>query len=254
MTPFSSSVIRNGVAAWLLIGIAGCSGGGKDDSDESDPLAGAPKVGTCHQLTEADVYGMSTEAATVDCDDPHNSYTYHVGRLANAAEETPGTFARQKCRELLPDVVGLPAEALAPTSFDLAAFQPSVEQEEAGASWFRCELVAHSEGWAFKELPPGEPPYFNGTAVPDTYRSCIDATRTGNARVTCDMRHTHRWSGSFAGPKEMPTSRGLVSIAERRCPEIADTKHWYAAWPQQRDWDAGLRVISCYTPEDTLTE
>lgn len=246
----NTQVVLVGVASLVLVCAVGCVGSPRDSTgpgSDPDPLTGAPQEGTCHRLSEVDVYGMSIDAANASCDGAHNSYTYHVGVLANDDGELPGVFARRECRALLPDVLGLPLDVVLSTVFDVATFQASVDQEEAGASWYRCELVAHAEEWAFKELPSGRPPYFASTDVPDSYLACADASRANGVRLPCDMPHTHQWAGSFTGPTRMPTGQGLRRLAGQRCPGIANTEYWYAAWPLQREWDAGFRVISCYS-------
>ena len=247
---------RSVVAAMLLLGAAGCSTGGNDsdgketdDRDaKADPLAGAPKIGSCYRLTEEDYYGISTEAEPVECDGRQNSFVYHVGRLEVGSGETPGTFARRECRSRLPVTVGLSPARLPSTTFDIAAFQPSAAQHADGAAWYRCDLVAHGRQWALSALPEGAPPYYAGGRLPDRYLACVDADIPNNRGVPCNQPHTHRWFRSFEGPAVMPTTDELRTFAQR-CETLVPTPSWYATWPQERDWIAGLNRISCYADD-----
>lgn len=246
----SGYAVRAGVAG-LLVLVTAC--GGPSSSDKAPPPD--PEVGQCHQLSDADIEGMATYGADASCDADHNSYTFAVGDLDDLPSEPgalPATPARRACWDALPAVVGRTAGDIQATLFDFAAFLPATEDQELGADWYRCDLVAHGKGWEYQDLPDGRPDEF----LPDlaiSYYACIDYTTesevTSGERIPCGRSASHWWAGSFEGPSE-PARGQLWRMTQKLCPKITKARrYWYVTFPDSRQWAAGNHQIACYGAE-----
>lgn len=239
-----------GLAALLALATA-CAG--PSSSDRTPPPA--PEVGQCHRLSDADIEAMATYGADAGCDADHNSYTYVVGdldELPDEPEALAATPARRACWDALPAVVGRSADDIQATLFDFAAFLPTPEDQELGADWYRCDLVAHGKGWSYQDLPGGRPDEFLANLAP-AYYACIDYTTeseiTTGERIPCGHSASHWWAGSFEGPSELAPGQ-LYRLVQAHCPRIAKTRrYWYFTAPDARQWAAGNHQIACYGAE-----
>lgn len=212
-------------------------------------------MGQCHRLSDADIEAMATYGADAGCDADHNSYTYVVGdldELPDEPEALAATPARRACWDALPAVVGRSADDIQATLFDFAAFLPTPEDQELGADWYRCDLVAHGKGWSYQDLPGGRPDEFLANLAP-AYYACIDYTTeseiTTGERIPCGHSASHWWAGSFEGPSELAPGQ-LYRLVQAHCPRIAKTRrYWYFTAPDARQWAAGNHQIACYGAE-----
>lgn len=240
---------RAGLAALLALATA-CAG--SSSSDRKPPPVS--EVGQCHRLSDADIEGMASYGDDAACHADHNSYTYLVGDLDDLPDEPgalPATPARRACWDALPAVLGRNADEVSATLFDFAAFLPTPEDQELGASWFRCDLIAHGKGWSYQDLPDGRPDEFLADLATAFY-ACIDYTSeseiTSGERIPCGQSASHWWAGSFEGPSELAPGQ-LNRLMHAKCPRIAKTRYWYATAPDPRQWAAGNHHIACYGAE-----
>jgi hypothetical protein len=211
----------------------------------------ASEVGQCHRLSDADIEAMATYGSDAACDVHHNGYTYLVGKLDDLPDEPgalPATPARRACWDALPAVLGRSADDIQATLFDFAAFLPTPEDQELGADWYRCDLIAHGRGWFYQDLPDGAPDEFPSD-LPIGYYACIDYTTeseiTSGERIPCGPDASHWWAGSFEGPSELEPGQ-LRKLTWSHCPGIAKTRYWYSTFPDPRQWAAGNHMIACY--------
>ena len=215
-------------------------------SPEPDPLAGAPEVGACYDMTRSEAGAVTHEAPGVSCSGPHNTMTYHVGGFPTNASFPDSEGASRACERNLPQGVGLSAKEVKSSILTWIWFEPSTEQWSAGARWFRCDVVAQRDNGTFKPLPSAAAPFFPA-GVPDEYFRCMRERGEEGVPVTCDQAHGYRWAGTFEGKgKTRPKQARLLEQANQHCYSITGTTSWWVTWPSADSWASGDREMACY--------
>ena len=114
------------------------------------PPPPAPKVGKCYDLTYKESLQGTSNADPVPCKDKHTSVTIYVGEfdpivdghlLAVDSDEVQAQIAKV-CPSKVGDWVGGSVDAQRLSRFKATWFSPTLAESDAGADWFRCDLVA----------------------------------------------------------------------------------------------------------------
>ena len=228
--------------------------------------APAPRVGSCHRLGLRTATAPTDTAAAVPCSGPHTSVTVRVGRLPVDADghllavdsAAVADRLQRSCPPAAPAVVGGDVTARRLSLVRTVWFTPTVAQADAGASWFRCDVVAVLAPGRLAPLPatvrgllgsPAARARFGlcGTAAPDA---------RGFARVGC--ARSHAWQAVSvvdlpAGTRFLDRAAG--GAADTRCRAVASARargatrfSWSFEWPQRDAWDAGQRYGWCWVP------
>jgi hypothetical protein len=245
------------LVAALLLSVAGCEGdaGGtavigdpatSAASSEPDPLAGAPELGICYDMTRSEAAAVTHEAPGVSCSGPHTSMTYHVGQFPTGSSIADTEGASRGCERNLARGVGLTPREVKSSILTWIWFEPSTEQWSAGARWYRCDVIARRDDGTFKPLPSGGPPFFPD-GVPDTFFRCIRERGEAGVPVTCDQPHGYRWAGTFEGKgRTRPKQARLLEQANLHWFSITGTTSWWVTWPSAGSWASGDREMACY--------
>jgi hypothetical protein len=267
------------VAALALALAAGCTAdssepGAKPSASEPSPSVGAPpprpKVGSCHRLTYEEALAPTDVEPAVDCSKPHTSQTYAVGRLATEldghllAVDSAAVHAQvaERCPTTLGTYLGATQEQLRLTMLRAVWFTPTVEDSDAGANWFRCDVIAVAgEDRVGKALgsfkgalasPEGRRVYaMCGTAQPGT---------PGFERVLCSEDDSWRAIRSVTlkgkGPDDAypgedavrEAGAGPCTEAARAIADDALDYEWGYEWPTADQWAAGQTYGRCWAP------
>ena len=227
-----------------------------------------PKVGECHALSFGQAVAVVGRTGPVSCRRRHTAQTYFVGRLeletasghtrrvdSRAAQRQ----ARTTCTSRLPRHLGLTSRELRLTMAQAVWFTPSPKRAEAGADWFRCDVVAvagpkkllsltrRTKGW-------GDAPVLAmcATAAPGT---------RAFRRVSCGA--THAWLAvstvDLAG-RTLPRQPAIADRMESVCRDAARSRAddpldftWSQESPTKEQWDAGRRYGICWVPRRSTT-
>src|SRR6185436_8504471 len=109
-----------------------------------------PRVDACFRLTYDQAIAPTTDADPVRCRDPHTSVTHYVGTidavvdghlLAVDSRRVQAQVSADCPRRLLRFVAGTP-EDLRLSMLKAVWFTPTLEESDAGADWYRCDLIA----------------------------------------------------------------------------------------------------------------
>lgn len=222
-----------------------------------------PKGGECHALSFRQAVAVVGRTEPVACRKKHTAQTYFVGRLRL---ETPagGTRrvdsdaaqrqARDTCTSRLPRHLGVAPGELRLKMAQAVWFTPSPKHAEAGARWFRCDVVAVAAPRRLLLLPRqtkgwGDAPVLAmcATAAPGT-----KAFR----RVGCGA--THAWLAvatvDITG-KRLPAQAVIAERMESTCRDAARSRAadpldftWSQESPTKEQWDAGRRYGICWVP------
>ena len=268
----------------VLAALTGCTGDG-DGSPSSEPTPASatassptatpsratppprPRVEACFRLTYDQAIAPTTDADPVRCRDPHTSVTHYVGiidavvdghLLAVDSRRVQAQVSADCPRRLLRFVGGTPEE-LRLSMLKAVWFTPTLEESDAGADWYRCDLIAVAEAGELARLsgplegvlsrPAGRARYgMCGTAEPGTERF---------SRVICARPHSWRAIRTVGFPgARYPGVQQVRAAGETPCEAAArrvasDSLNfrWGYEWPTEKQWDAGQHHGLCWAPD-----
>jgi hypothetical protein len=260
----------------LLVGalLVGCSSGTTPQSAEkSSPSASpsptpppAPVVGSCHRLGFAQAAQPTDATPAVACTTPHTSQTVKVGQLAavTGGQDLPVDSAEvrakvaQACPAALLRYAGGDLTARRVSRLQVVSFTPSPDQVEAGASWFRCDIVGVAAANQLIRLPRQLKGALGAATALDRFGTCGTAApgKPGFERVVCRRHHAWRAvdtvtldsSARYLGARA--TAQG-----DSQCKDEASARAngalkytWSFEWPTRDQWQAGQRYGYCWVP------
>lgn len=271
--------------ALVLPLLAACTGDGDEpsaapsspsSSPSSSPTASAPPTASeppsprdraCYDLSYEEAVAPTVPASPVPCARQHTAMTFAVGALdalvgghllAVDSARVQEQVARE-CPSRFGTFVGGTTEDQRLSMLRPVWFTPSVEESDAGASWFRCDVVALATD---EELVPltGRLAGVLGTAEGrDRYGMCGTARPDAPdfSRVICSREHS--WRAIAVVPFEpgaYPGTAAVRSAGETPCQDAgADAAsgaldyEWGYEWPSQQQWKAGQTFGRCWVPD-----
>ena len=167
----------------VLTVFTGCSGGSDEPSAgrSSTPTSSAPSSPAstptratapprpvdraCYRLSFDVALAPTNGSDPVDCAQTHTSMTFAVGALDTLVDGHLLAVDSRRvqaqvagaCPAALPRFLGGTPDALHLSMFRAVWFTPTVEESDAGASWFRCDVIAVA-GEASSPRSPGASP------------------------------------------------------------------------------------------------
>lgn len=274
----------------LLLGLAlllgACSSNGTSDdsgapsSDESatstTPTTSGPpepprrpKVGDCHRLAWDDALAPTPPTARkkrVKCSKKPTAVTFHVGRIRRGADGDPLPVDSPKvqkqvarvCPARLQEHLGGTPDLLRHSLLTTVWFTPTLEQEQAGADWFRCDLVAVV---AERKLLVLQTPVRGSLDDPERrerYALCAtgEPGKESFRRTTC--RGTHAWravSTVDIDGEDYPGAEAVNARMDDACSDVATEAatnplkvRWSQEGPTRKQWKSGKRYGTCWVP------
>lgn len=272
-------VRRSVVAAVVLLAfsaLSGCTGDSdgtvpKSEDQPSDvsasPAPEAPDPGACRVLEPADIASTSDDTATVSCDEPHSAETFVVGAfrgdLAEAGydDERLGKAVYERCSRDYRRFTGADESLALRSILSWAWFLPSEDEWDAGARWYRCDVVGGTDKSAeLVDLPRTAKGVLLG--IPgDRWMSCVDgADVSAVPPVPCTEPHTWRAATSVVVGKDRdkyPGDRVVEVLSRDYCRNSVgawmnyptDYKYAYT-WFHKAEWEAGNRRSICWAGTD----
>lgn len=230
-----------------------------------------PELGSCHRLTYDEALAPTDETRAVDCATRHTSQTYSVGQLDTArdghllAVDSRAVQAQvaEHCPDRLAAYLGATDAQLRLTMLRAVWFTPSLEQSDAGASWFRCDVIAVAGEDRLTRVTGTFKGALRSAGGRTTYGMCGTAQpgTQGFERVPCSAEHSWRaidsvtleGSGPDAGyPGEKAVreaGQGPCAEAARAVADDALDYEWGYEWPSAEQWRAGQTYGRCWAPE-----
>lgn len=255
------------VAVALLTGCTGAAPLGSAGTGPDAAVPGtvaavaAPEAGTCRALPAAAVERPDDSSPAVPCRDPHTAETFAVGefgdRLATAGIDDARLSERvlDVCGRRFRRTVGADESLALRTVLTWAWFRPSPEAWEAGARWYRCDLLAQDpEG--LRELQGSAQGVLLGRPE-DRWLLCASGEQLAEApRVACDRPHDWRAVTTvvLGGPGEVYPGDRVVEVRTRDfCSD--SVRGWLGypvafdygyTWLGSAEWQAGERRSTCW--------
>jgi hypothetical protein len=233
------------VVALLLLGPLSTTG----TAVGADPMAGAPSVGECHNMSLKGFYKKSDRSRAVPCSREHTTRVVKVLRLPagvswDASNDKLTRIATRKCRPSWEKTLGGTYKSRDLTSYTSGWFMPTAGQRDRGARWFSCHLALWGGDKSLAPLPTDEVPALGSLPHPDNVAVCL----TRSARTTCKRNHAWRGTGTFTvDQKKFPGDRALRRAAIRRCPSQVSSDRFVWTYRSSILWSMGDHVVVCYS-------
>jgi Septum formation len=260
--------------------VSGCSSSGKSDSSadsaekspevavsSAPPPPAAPKVGSCHHLSLSEATEPVDAGKPVPCSRPHTSVTSKVGRLSLVVDghllAIDSRTVRRRIADACPDSAGAFVGGDRTTQqlsrFEVVWFSPSLKDADAGADWYRCDVVAPRSAGKLLNLPPRLKGVLAREGALDRFGTCGTAApdARGFSRVVCSEKHKWRAVATRALPADRPyLAKDVTAAADSWCKDVASERAdgslqftWSFEWPPRAQWKAGQRYGYCWVPE-----
>lgn len=231
------------------------------------PPAPRPRVGTCHGLAFEDAVAPTARDRGIACRRVHTTQTYFVGTLDRVVDghllavdsEHVQRQVAAACPRRLPAWLGGTPDQLRLSVFRPVWFSPTVEEGDAGADWFRCDVLGLAGD---EQLVRTRGSLEGALASADRRREfgICGTTRPGTpsfARVACSSRHAWRAVASYdAGRGRYPGSRALQDRGAGVCKDQVSAQaddpldfEWGYDYPTREQWLDGQQHGLCWAPD-----
>ena len=269
-----------GVLAVLVVlaTLAGCSSGGSGGSEQKAASGGAsassappapspPRVGECHDLTLDEATDPVDSGKGVPCGQAHTAQTFKVAKLSALVDghllavDSPAVQTRlsKACPPALPSYVGGDRTAQRLSRLEAVWFGPSLEQADAGADWFRCDVVALRKEGSLAPLPRKAKGILDASDALDRWGTCGTSAPDagGFQRVICSEKHSWRAVDVVDLPPQTTyLAKDAAARGDAACKDVASQRAngalkftWSFEWPTKAQWTAGQRYGYCWVPE-----
>ena len=226
-----------------------------------------PRTGACYRLTFDQAIAPTSLTDPVRCREPHSSMTYEVGTIDAVADGHLLAVDSQRvqdqvsrdCPRRLPRFLGGSADDLRLSMLRSVWFTPTLEESDAGADWYRCDVIAVAVAGELARLNgplegvlsrAGSRIRYGmcGTAEPGTERF---------SRVICSRPHSWRAIRTvrLAGTRYPGVDR-VRAAGEAPCEDagraVASDRlnfRWGYEWPTAKQWAAGQHHGLCWAPD-----
>lgn len=225
-----------------------------------------PREGACHQLSFERVVAPTAPARTVPCRGPHTTQTFHVGRLSRVLDgrllavdsRRLQTQVATTCPRLLGAEIGGTEEQRRLSMLRAVWFTPTVRQSDAGAAWFRCDVVALARTSRLLDLTGPLSGILDTDEGRDRFGMCSTAEpgTDGFLRVACSQPHSWRALRTVGlpgpdypgeGPAQQAGEDPCRGAARADAPDPLDFQ-WGYEWPTAEQWSNGQTYGICWAP------
>jgi hypothetical protein len=267
---------RGALAIAALILLTSCSGDAEPQADPEasvpSPLPSAteaprPKEGACYRLSFDAALAYTSDAAPKDCRREHTSVTFAVGELDTVVGGHLVAVDSQRvkeqvadtCPRLLGDYVGGSLTQQRLSMLRAVWFTPTVEESDAGADWYRCDVIAVAGGEKLATLDGdlrGELSTEDGRA---RWGMCSTAAPGSGdfERVLCSGPHSWRAVGVVTfETDEYPGVGAAEARGQEQCENAGNANaddpldfQWGYEWPTEAQWNAGTTYGLCWVPD-----
>lgn len=226
----------------------------------------APEVGACYRLSYDQAVAPTSRLGPTACRADHSAETFRVGRLDRVVDGRLLAVDSRRlqaqvataCPRLLPEHVGGTEEQRRLSMLRSVWFSPTLRQSDAGADWFRCDVVALARDSELLTLTGSLSGVLDTEDGPDRFGMCGTAEpgTTGFERVACSQPHSWRALSTVALPgADFPGVSVAQAAGEEPCraaarstaPDPLDFR-WGYEFPTADQWRAGQTYGICWAP------
>lgn len=229
--------------------------------------APTPTRKACYRLSYRQALAPTSGRSPVPCRKPHTATTYAVGRLdtvvdghllAVDSDRVQAEVARA-CPTLFARFVGGDEEDRRLSMLRPVWFTPTVAQSEAGAEWYRCDVVALAGEQRLAPLDGPVAGALDSGAGRDRYGMCGTAQPGSRDfhRVICSRGHS--WRAVRVVPLaggNYPGARAVRAAGTEPCQDAGAAAAggaldyaWGYEWPSAAQWRDGQHFGRCWVPD-----
>jgi hypothetical protein len=270
------------------LALSGCTSGGQDpaagdsvpgsasSSPSPTPVVApppppAPALGACYRLSYDEALAPTNADVAVPCAKGHTSQTFAVGRLDLVANghllavdsAAVSEQVAKRCPGQLAGYLGATPEQLRLSLLRPVWFTPSLEESDAGADWYRCDVIAVTGD---RTLAKFDRDLAHALAKPDSRAElamCGTAEPGSEAFRHVLCREDHTWKaisvldlaerskdGRYPGEKVVQEAgQDPCAEAARAIASDALDYEWGYEWPTKDQWQAGQTYGRCWSPD-----
>jgi hypothetical protein len=226
-----------------------------------------PTARECYRLAYDEAVAPTTDRQPVDCAGKHTSVTFAVGRLDTLVDghllavdsDRVQAQVAAACPERLASFLGGTTADRRLSMLRAVWFTPDVEASDAGASWYRCDVVALAADGELAPLVGRLQGALDRPQARDHYAMCGTA-EPGTAafdRVICSAEHSWRAvavvplaEGGYPGEKQVRAAgEGPCRDAGAAVAEDTLDYQWGYEWPSAEQWSGGQHYGRCWAPD-----
>lgn len=250
-----------------LLALALLGGCGEDVPDGADPAqvdAAQPSaVGGCRNLDPKHTAEPTNASPLVPCTEPHTAETFAAGELpaqfddADYQAEELDRWAYRACSDALVTYLGGDQSTVMRSILSWVWFRPSPKAWDAGARWYRCDVVGGGPlSKRYLDLPTTTRGLM-ARANDDHWMACVRGkTVAEGSKVPCSKPHEWRAVTTIkvGEPSEpYPGDEAVVATTKDFCSGSvgawlgypADYDYGYT-WFGEAEWEAGNRRSVCW--------
>lgn len=233
---------------------------------ETPPKPPRPRAGSCHRLSYDEAVAPTAAPTHVRCDRPHTAETYAVGDLDTEVDgrllAVDSAHVREqvasRCPALLAGFVGGTEEQRRLSMLRPVWFTPTVAESDAGADWFRCDVVALARDGELLSVTGSLRGVLARAEGRERFGMCGTAEPGTEdfTRVACSEPHAWRALRTVAlGTGDYPGESEVRRAGEEPCRSaavgVADDPldfEWGYEWPTAEQWRHGQTWGLCWAP------
>lgn len=253
----------------LLLATAACTDTAPEAKPSATPTppptaipAPQPPVNACYDLRYSAAIAPTSDAKPVPCRTPHTVRTYFVGQAATVTADghllavdsakVRAQMARE-CPRRFAAYVGGSGEQRRLSMLSPTWFGPTLEESDAGQSWFRCDVIALAAEGRLAQLGGNLRKVLDKEAGRERWGRCATAKpgSRGAHQVICSARSSWRAVATL-DVKDLKKARAAGGACEDRVRDLADDKlsfTWGWTPPTPAQWRAGQRYGFCWAPK-----
>ena len=269
-------ITRGAVALAAVVLLAGCTG---DEEPNADPDATTPSPqpvateaprpdeGACYQLSFDAALAYTSDAESRKCRRRHTSVTYAVGDLDNVVHghlvAVDSRRVKQQvaetCPEMLVDHIGGSLTQRRLSMLRAVWFTPTVEESDAGAAWFRCDLIAVAGDQRLAQLDRDMTGVLDSAEGRTAWGMCGTAAPAARSfeRVLCSEEHSWRAVEVVTFPEgDYPGEAAAEERGQAQCENAGNRAaddpldfQWGYEWPNEDQWRSGTTYGLCWAPD-----
>jgi hypothetical protein len=274
------------VLALTVSAVAGCSADADDEPAAGDeptttpttaaatptPPPAAPVPGACYRISYDEAVAPTNDDETLPCTEGHTSQTFAVGgldlvvngHLLAIDSDTVQRQVAKRCPRRLAPYLGANPKQLRLTMLRPVWFTPTIEQSDAGAGWYRCDVIAVTGDSKLAKLDSDLSRALKNPTVRASYGMCGTAQPGTKSFSHVLCREDHSWravsvvdlgraskDGSYPGAAAVRRAGedGTCADAAREVAADALDYQWGYEWPTADQWGSGQTYGRCWAPD-----
>ena len=235
------------------------------------PPPPAPTLGACFRLSYDEALAPTSADTPVPCTKPHTSQTFAVGELDLVADghllavdsQAVRKQVAKRCPGRLAPYLGATEDQLRLSLLRPVWFTPTIEESDAGAGWYRCDVIAVTGDKTLAKFDRDLAKALAKPAGRAEFAMCGTAQPGSKAFSHVLCREDHTWKAisvldltDRSKDGRYPGERTVQAAGQDPCAEAARAiasdaldYEWGYEWPTKDQWEAGQTYGRCWSPD-----